>query len=419
MTVGNKVSDYSVKLNPQNIPKKKLATLTEKTHTTKASPYISSSHQKYCSTYDMSYIEQPIVKTISWVFVPFKYLVHQNSLSLDKPPVFAHMFPSDEDDDINIVEHKNNYNQNFLKTQSLMNDIVINYPWFKKQQDYVMSLPQKYIYTLRGYTYTGDVFANNYLRGSFDKKLLKGVIDTFVNSDEAFFPLFFQMIELIHQTSEYDDIFETLSAAKSARLVSLPKASKLPKKLTVKEWFTFLKNTSGLKNSDKYVIILSLWEHMKFSFVEKCVQMFIKDLQYIFRNAPPLKNEMTVFRGVKDDYYLRGSKNGFYKNNGFISTSMDYTVAEVFRSMNENSKQELGCCIQSIIIKPGTKVIPLIYVSIFGGEKEILIDHGSMYHITAAKNVKLLYNNPKNAASSICFKKTHKVIVSDITLTSS
>lgn len=418
MSALHKISDYSVKLDKDKIPKSKLKKLTEKSknNTDNNSPFISEKHKEYCRTYDMAYIEKPIVKTISWVFIPFKYLVHENSLSLDKAPVFAHMFPSDEDPGINIVDQQNNYNMKFLQTQSLTNNIVIHYPWFKQQQEYIMSLPMRYIYTLRGYTYTGDVLANTFLRGSFDRSKNKSFIDTFIQSEQAFMPLFFQIDESIKNATEFADVFENSSKAKSVKLVHIQKGSKLPNKLTVSEWFAYYKKTTTLKNSEKYTIILSVWPFMNIGFVEKCIAMFIDDLQVIFKNAPALKKEMTVYRGVKDDFYLRGSKNGFYKNIGFVSTSMDYTVAEDFRTDGQQTKQELGCCIQSIKIKPGTRVVPLIYISSFGGEKEILLNHGSIYHINDERNVKVLYNNQDNAASSICFKRTHKVVVSDITL---
>jgi hypothetical protein len=92
-------------------------------------------------------------------------------------------------------------------------------------------------------------------------------------------------------------------------------------------------------------------------------------------------------------------------------------VAEMFRHDDDDKRNDLGCCLKRITLVPGTRVITLMPVSPFG-EKEILLNDGSLYLIKKERVIKTLYNEPSNASGSLCYKKTHKVIVSDITLTS-
>lgn len=53
------------------------------------------------------------------------------------------------------------------------------------------------------------------------------------------------------------------------------------------------------------------------------IKMFIADLNCIIKNSPPVQKAMCVYRGVQDDYYLHGKEGHFYKNNAFVSTSLN------------------------------------------------------------------------------------------------
>jgi hypothetical protein len=382
------------------------------------SPFVSKKHEQYCSTGNVSLLEKPVLKTISWMFIPFKSLSYYNNLSLDKKePVFEYQKPNDYDIDLNIYNNYNNFNKTFLKNMSIQNELLMHFPWFKKQQEYITNLPLRLLYTLRGYTYVGDVLANNTLRGSLDTSKIHEIGHEFASNKQHYLPVFFQVDECLLNAKSYNDVFKS-SKDKNVRLLNLPGGGKLPHKKSCGDWFVFYKEQQHkLKNSEKYVIIISLWEHMLIEFIQKTIDMFIVDMKNIFKNAPPLTKEMTVYRGVKDDFYLKGAKNGIYKNNGFISTAIDVNVAEMFRNGEDKIRSDLGCCLKRITLVPGTRVVTLMPVSPFG-EKEILLNDGSLYLIKKERVIKTLYNEPSNASRSLCYKKTHKVIVSDITLTS-
>jgi hypothetical protein len=83
----------------------------------------------------------------------------------------------------------------------------------------------------------------------------------------------------------------------------------------------------------------------------------------ILNKAPVLKEELTVYRGI--------STPGEYRptSNEILSTSYDKSVAERFGPYNETQK----CCIFTLHLKPGTRVLWIQPVSKQPQEREILV----------------------------------------------
>jgi hypothetical protein len=139
--------------------------------------------------------------------------------------------------------------------------------------------------------------------------------------------------------------------------------------------------------------------------------MFSKDLNTIIKNSPPLKRQMVVFRGVKDDYYLKGHKNHFYKNSGFVSTSLSYDKALIFSG--EDKANKAICCLKRIVLLPGTRVLYISGLSKFPQEMEILMSPDSVYYLKNAKRT-LPYYKEKDRGTDICGKKAKKLFMTDI-----
>ena len=97
--------------------------------------------------------------------------------------------------------------------------------------------------------------------------------------------------------------------------------------------------------------------------VRECVGKLINELLKIFAKAPPLKTEMTVFRGIKTWYMSEDSKK--FTTVDFMSTSFDPWVAMTFAGND--------CCLTQFNLKAGTKAIFLDAVSQSPGEKEVLL----------------------------------------------
>jgi hypothetical protein len=98
-------------------------------------------------------------------------------------------------------------------------------------------------------------------------------------------------------------------------------------------------------------------------------------LPKIFENCPPLEKELVVYRGVKNLVPL--SDGSEFVSGGYISTSVDKSIAEMF-----------GSVIYTINVQPGSRVIPLINSRYFQSEFEILLDKDAVIKCSVHKNSK-------------------------------
>jgi len=76
-------------------------------------------------------------------------------------------------------------------------DELIDYDWFVRMDKYVQSLSKREIFTLSAYTFIGDVYANNYMRGSLNTNLVIADICDPEKWESKMFPLFYQMLDIL------------------------------------------------------------------------------------------------------------------------------------------------------------------------------------------------------------------------------
>lgn len=100
------------------------------------------------------------------------------------------------------------------------------------------------------------------------------------------------------------------------------------------------------------------------------IKNIINNIDYIFKNIPPLEKDIILYRGINDPTYIN--------QNSYISTSLTLNGALNFKYNN--------CCILKIHIPSGTKIIPLHGIfkdSDFGqlDEKEVLLQPNSKLEI--------------------------------------
>lgn len=100
-------------------------------------------------------------------------------------------------------------------------------------------------------------------------------------------------------------------------------------------------------------------------------------LDDILKSAPKLKNDITVYRGIKLPQIPKlhnplHNYKGLYK--GFISTSLDITQARIFVSSN--------LCVFEIVVPKGTHALYLATISKFREEKELLLPRNGIIEIT-------------------------------------
>jgi len=98
----------------------------------------------------------------------------------------------------------------------------------------------------------------------------------------------------------------------------------------------------------------------------KKFQEIVDDLDAIFKDIPPTREEIIVYRGVT-------RKHEFGVLSGFVSTSYDYGTALGFA---DKQKQ---CCVFIIKVPAGAKVLPVEELSMNSREGEILLPRSGYF----------------------------------------
>jgi hypothetical protein len=113
-----------------------------------------------------------------------------------------------------------------------------------------------------------------------------------------------------------------------------------------------------------------------------------KTFNQIILNTPPLKaNNIKVFRGTKDNYFIRKlqkiNDHYIYVSNSVVSTSFSYIVANSFTNQNDENNV---CCLWIVNLPENTNGLYLTSM----GEAEYLLPIGSRFKL------KSIYNIPKS-----------------------
>jgi hypothetical protein len=95
-------------------------------------------------------------------------------------------------------------------------------------------------------------------------------------------------------------------------------------------------------------------------------------LNFIIMNAPVLDKDILVFRGIKDDIYHKQKHNNLFTNKGFVSTSLEASVAHA------NAPN-----ICRIRLVKGTKCLCIITASNIPDECEIVLPDNTIFYIHA------------------------------------
>lgn len=418
----------SSKFKPNQLPKQVIEKLSSsKLHKTKN---INNENNKqkqidlYCKTNDFTKLNEPFISYSVWAFIPMKILKYNTPYDLDKEPVFVPVVPYDAfGSSWRIYKEYNNYNKEFIKTSSIDNELVMDKEWLYKQKEYIYNLSKYDIFTLKGYTYYGDILVNSFLRDVLDYNLIRTKTKEFFDS-VFYFPVFFQLENLIATyitKKNHLGIYSMFTVSTGTKVKMYTSTSKnIPSSGKLQTYIELIINKySSLKLSDKYIILVSLWNYMHNDIYKNVIKKYYEDLTRIITKSPTLTKNIEVYRGVRDDYYLRGAKDSLYKNIGFVSTSLDVEKAQSFQQIDYESKSKHSgsCCIKVIKLLKGTKALLMMPVSHYGDEKEVLLNHASVYSIVAPKVLKTFYHRPYEKSVDICQDNTYQVYVSEIVLT--
>ncbi len=98
-----------------------------------------------------------------------------------------------------------------------------------------------------------------------------------------------------------------------------------------------------------------------YSFWRFVIQSYNKELFNILNGAPQTTEKFIVWRGVKDDEFIKDIVDDIYTNTHILSCTLDITTHENFRN-----------CMKCIIIPPKTRCFYAEYCTKKVGEHEIL-----------------------------------------------
>jgi hypothetical protein len=260
----------------------------------------------------------------------------------------SELFPEEYDEELRRIK--------ILATQSEAIDI----DWINAQNEYISKLPKRDILTAIGYTYTGDVVLNSYLKGTFDivkyqEELNKEVRLKYSSRHKIWlkriYPFFTQIVDVVYKDSDYgyESYLECLGLIQT---------------LPVEKWY-------------------------------EVFEMYKLDMQRIIAGAPTNKKQIVVWRGVKEKRlhdYKESSNDVYNLVDQFSSTTLNLNVARDFTGYRDDNG--IICCLLQINILPGIHSLFMLGLSYLKEEYEILLNINSKYLIKENKVINTSNSRP-------------------------
>lgn len=332
---------------------------------------------------------------------------------------FVTQTPKWKTEEVVIKNHFNNVTLPFLKRNGLMHEFdKFKKEWFDAQCNYIKNLPIYDLLTIRVYTYYGDELANNMMRNKVDK----------YSEENPSWPL--QILQPQVMTW-----FHTLKPSECIDFdhKDMQDAIALSRKV--------FDNTATQDDRDKLFNNIP-YKLVRTSFTKRMIRQFIKDMQRIILAAPKIPSEMVLYRGVKSPFYQLKSHKGNYKNEGFVSTSLNIDAAamflaeepealqddDLFSSSDDDTSSSSGgakkkrkrvggtetslCCMQRLKVLSKTSALLLLPISQVNNEFEVVLPVGMTF---------VLHNGRKNMYRQIdphdtCYANGYFVQVTDATV---
>ena len=270
----------------------------------------------------------------------------------------------------------NNFTQRYFEHKLKLdvdskNKEFIDYEWLNECNAYIKKLDPLDKFRLYGYSFHGDRYVNEYLRGDLNSnELLKRMKNHLTTFKLVFNQLFAEYLDVYKKTDD------------------------------------FLKNVTTGGRINFYNICCHSIANLETEELMKLVQNYTKKLSKILKNAPPLKKAMTLFRGSTSNYFQTLDKNKPFIHKGYMSASVDYNVATSPSFIN-SYQGDTTCCLMVINVLPGTRLLPMTGLSQINDEKEFLMNTDSKVMIRKTEML------PKIPLSGICIP----VINRDISVT--
>lgn len=384
--------------------------------------YIDDVHKRICETSEKELLNEPIIKKrISFNCVyyrsPLQGPFRPDMLSYSK--ALKHKWiPQDISLD-GVVSISSNYDREngLIKDEDVYNTLDMN--WFKQINEYVKNLADYELFTIKAYTFHGDVLMNNYERGLFHAKLFSDRLEQFLNSykTSTYFPLFFPLLEIFMRFGDGKNIHElVLDEKKIAKELKYSEKIKtlyrILKKYNSKDTsFLDIWEREKKNNSEKtlYTNVVDVSNIIRYELIEEAVSILSKSFDKIVRNSPATTKKMILYRGDKEStYFNKDTGNMFFRIKGFISTSLSYNTAVGFTKHDMGSNNR--CCINEITILPGSKLLFIMGVSTIPSELEFVLGLKTTYLMRAFRQDSYIDRSHGSICISISKKKKRAIL---------
>jgi len=347
--------------------------------------FVNDNQKKYCNNGKSVLLDNPLITdTITYNFT---YLKSDLQGTFDKKML---LYNNNKPWEVALINNTGapkielnllNYDRMNPFTDDVRNKFIdqLDIEWFNKMNEYVSNLNIDDLFAIKAYTYNGDVFINNRLRNLEPEKMSKCLKtisgDKYVNNPQIYFPLFFPILEIIFNNKP-----EQLTDDVKQLKILIQDIELFQKEKTNNTYMDYFNQTDRLK---LYISIVLVARILKEEIIIKAIDKLILKLNEIIKNSPPTEKKMIVYRGDKTDTYFKNdTKNKFFKNKGFISTTLSYVNASIFtdeKGLDKSLKTSENCCMKEITILPGSKLLFVGGVSTVPREIEFVLGTNTTY----------------------------------------
>jgi len=233
----------------------------------------------------------------------------------------------------------NDYNKKFInKYNYVVNSDYIN-SFFIEQFQFLNSLSIRDIYNLKYYTYHGDIYLNSYINNNFTIDLIKD------NSEN----LFDNETEIYYFYHQFKDYF--------------------------KKYPNYNNSIIDVDNKNGFINFIKK-NHLNFSLniYNHIFEMYLEELKNIFKIAPKTTDNLSLYRGISNDYITSKLKNKYYKTNQFTSTSIFAETAIMYSTQSNKT-------IIKIDVNKGNRLIYVEGITLSENDYEIIIPINSYLYL--------------------------------------
>ncbi len=246
--------------------------------------------------------------------------------------------------------------------------------WFRNANKYIENLPARDVATMMAYTFLGDRKVNPYLRGTLSADQMCAHMSL---NDEGRITFAIQALDVlrVHSRDYYHEELISLDDIKADRWAydNIDFPIKLETNAdTVGKFFE--KGHANFVTQYSLYRILCEFKCFTAEFWKRVLDAYTTDLTRIILNAPRTTQPITVYRGIGSSPFDPSTlSDSLFVNKGYVSTSLNYHSAEKYAKKS----------IFRIVLMPDTPCIPMVGLSHYADEAEVLLPHDTVYFVSS------------------------------------